>query len=70
MKAPRLTDDHTGERIENFRARMMVFVALGLLLVVAGLLLYAKDYISVGAVRVWLLLTPLYSMRFRRCCSA
>jgi hypothetical protein len=58
MKAPRLTDDHTGERIENFRARMMVFVALGLLLVVAGLLLYAKDYISVGAVRVWLLLTP------------
>lgn len=36
----------------------MVFVALGLLLVASGLLLYARGYISVWAVRAWLLLTP------------
>lgn len=55
----RRTDSHTGERIEDFRARLMVFVAMGLLLVVSGLLLYSQGYISVWAVRAWLLLTPV-----------
>lgn len=54
----RLTDSHIGERAEDFRARLLVFAAGGLLLVIAGLLLYSQQYISLVAVRVWLALTP------------
>ena len=58
LHVTRIKDSDAGERVEAFRARLLVFVALGFLLVASGLLLYARGYISVWAVRVWLLLTP------------
>jgi hypothetical protein len=50
---------HLGERIEDLRARLLVFLALGLLLVLAGLMLFARGRISGFVLGIWLLLTPV-----------
>lgn len=53
------SSSHLGERIEDFRARLLVFLAVGLLLVLAGVMLFVRGRITGAVLGAWLLLTPV-----------
>lgn len=55
----RLTDSHVGELVERIRARILVFLAVGFMLVVLELVLWKKGHIGASGFLLALVATPL-----------